>query len=120
MNIDSIKDGIVIDHITAGNAMRIYNLLGFDKLECSIAIIKNVSRKILTSATNLCEIPDFVSLQNVKTISFLDENAQLRQRLKVTRVNSSSKDKLLTLQHLLLSLSEGKNIERTIIFVNYR
>ncbi len=45
MYIDSIKDGIVIDHITAGNAMRIYNLLGFDKLECSIAIIKNVSSK---------------------------------------------------------------------------
>ena len=41
MHIDSIKEGIVIDHITAGNAMRIYNLLGFDKLECSIAIIKN-------------------------------------------------------------------------------
>ena len=40
MNIDSIKDGVVIDHITAGNAMRIYKLLGFDKLECSVAIIK--------------------------------------------------------------------------------
>ena len=45
MNIDSIKDGVVIDHITAGNAMRIYKLLGFDKLECSVAIIKNVSSK---------------------------------------------------------------------------
>ena len=45
MHIDSIKDGIVIDHITAGKAMKIYNLLGFDKLECSIAIIKNVSSK---------------------------------------------------------------------------
>ncbi len=45
MNIDSIKEGFVIDHITAGNAMRIYNLLGFDKLECSIAIIKNVNSK---------------------------------------------------------------------------
>ena len=95
--------------------------LGFeDEMTKIMRHLKNVSRKILTSATNLCEIPDFVSLQNVKTISFLDENAQLRQRLKVTRVNSSSKDKLLTLQHLLLSLSQGKNIERTIIFVNYR
>ncbi len=47
MNIDSIKNGIVIDHITAGKAMEIYNLLGLDKLECSVAIIKNVaSRKI--------------------------------------------------------------------------
>ena len=43
MNIDSIKNGIVIDHITAGKGMTIYNLLGLDKLDCSIAIIKNVN-----------------------------------------------------------------------------
>ena len=43
MNIDAIKNGIVIDHITAGKAMEIYTLLGLDKLECSVAIIKNVS-----------------------------------------------------------------------------
>ena len=42
MNIDSIKNGIVIDHITAGRGMEIYHLLGLDKLDCSIAIIKNV------------------------------------------------------------------------------
>lgn len=43
MNIDSIKNGIVIDHIKAGKGMEIYNLLGLDKLGCSIAIIKNVT-----------------------------------------------------------------------------
>lgn len=43
MKIDSIKNGIVIDHITAGKAMRIYNLLGLDELDCSVALIKNVS-----------------------------------------------------------------------------
>lgn len=43
MNIDSIKNGIVIDHITAGKGMDIYNLLELDMLDCSIAIIKNVS-----------------------------------------------------------------------------
>lgn len=42
MNIDSIKNGIVIDHITAGRGMELYSLLGLDKLDCSIAIIKNV------------------------------------------------------------------------------
>jgi len=42
MHIDSIKNGIVIDHITAGKGMQIYKLLGLDKLDCSIAIIKNV------------------------------------------------------------------------------
>ncbi len=43
MKIDSIKNGIVIDHITAGKAMQIYNLLGLDSMDCSVALIKNVS-----------------------------------------------------------------------------
>lgn len=42
MNIDSIKNGIVIDHITAGNGMKLYQLLNLDELDCSVAIIKNV------------------------------------------------------------------------------
>ncbi len=42
MNIDSIHNGIVIDHITAGKGMKLYELLGLDKLDCSVAIIKNV------------------------------------------------------------------------------
>ena len=41
MNIDSIVNGIVIDHITAGRAMRLYELLGLDDADCSVAIIKN-------------------------------------------------------------------------------
>lgn len=41
MNIDSIKNGIVIDHITAGRGMEIYRLLNLDALDCSVAIIKN-------------------------------------------------------------------------------
>ena len=47
MNIDSIKNGIVIDHITAGRGMEIYRLLRLDGLDCPVAIIKNVpSRKM--------------------------------------------------------------------------
>ncbi len=42
MNIDSIINGIVLDHITAGKSMEIYRLLGLDSLDCSVAIIKNV------------------------------------------------------------------------------
>ena len=43
MNIDSITNGIVIDHITAGNGMKLYEQLGLGELDCSVAIIKNVS-----------------------------------------------------------------------------
>lgn len=46
MRIDSIKNGIVLDHITAGKSMEIYNALGLSKMDCTVAIIKNVvSRK---------------------------------------------------------------------------
>ena len=41
MNIDSIRSGYVLDHIKAGASMEIYRLLGLDKLDCSVAIIKN-------------------------------------------------------------------------------
>ena len=45
MNIDSIKNGIVIDHITAGRSMKIYRLLGLESLYCSVALIKNVTSR---------------------------------------------------------------------------
>ena len=45
MRIDSIKNGIVLDHIKAGKSMEIYEVLGLSKLDCSVAIIKNVPSK---------------------------------------------------------------------------
>lgn len=47
MHIDSIKNGIVLDHIKAGRAMELYRVLELDKLECSVAVLMNVpSRKM--------------------------------------------------------------------------
>lgn len=43
MNIDSIRTGIVIDHITPGKGMELYNLLQLDKLDCSVALLMNAS-----------------------------------------------------------------------------
>ena len=47
MIIDSIQNGIVIDHISAGNAMELYNILGLGNLDCTVAILKNVTSKKL-------------------------------------------------------------------------
>ena len=41
MIIGQIKDGIVLDHISAGLGMTLYNFLGLDKLDCQVALIKN-------------------------------------------------------------------------------
>ena len=45
MNIDAINNGFVLDHIKAGKSMKIYNYLELDKLDCVVAIIKNVNSK---------------------------------------------------------------------------
>ena len=42
MNVDSIRDGIVIDHISAGNGMKLYRLLGLEGLDVPVAMITNV------------------------------------------------------------------------------
>ena len=43
MNLDGVSTGIVLDHIQAGQGWEIYNLLGLDKLDCTVAIIQRVS-----------------------------------------------------------------------------
>lgn len=45
MTVDEIKNGVVIDHIKAGQAMEIYRFLELDKLDCPIAIIKNAASR---------------------------------------------------------------------------
>ena len=41
MNIDSIQNGVVLDHIQAGKGMDVYKYLRLDQLDCQVAIIKN-------------------------------------------------------------------------------
>ncbi len=41
MIIGQLTEGIVLDHITAGKGMQIYNILGLSELECTVAMIKN-------------------------------------------------------------------------------
>ena len=45
MTVDSIQNGVVIDHITAGSGMKLYDLLGLDGTELTVAIMRNVSSR---------------------------------------------------------------------------
>ncbi len=45
VSINSIKQGIVIDHIKAGHGIKIYNYLGLDKVDFTVALIKNAQSK---------------------------------------------------------------------------
>ena len=72
MNIDSINNGVVIDHITAGKGMKLYDLLGLDALDCSVAIIKNVtSRK--KGKKDIIKIDADIPV-NLDVIGYVDPN----------------------------------------------
>ena len=70
MNVDSIKNGIVIDHITAGLGMRVYNLLGLDSLDCTVAIIKNVQSKKM-GKKDIIKVDADISL-NMDILGYVD------------------------------------------------
>ncbi len=73
MNIDSITNGIVVDHITAGRGMRLYELLGLDNLDCSVAIIKNVNSK-KQGKKDIIKIDADIAV-DFDVIGFVDPNA---------------------------------------------
>lgn len=74
MKIDSIVNGIVIDHIAAGRGMQLYKLLGLDKLEgCSVAIIMNVlSQKM--GRKDIIKVDASIDL-DLDAIGYVDPNA---------------------------------------------
>ena len=73
MNIDSIQNGVVIDHITAGQGMRLYELLDLASLDASIALIKNVASKKM-GKKDIIKI-DADILLNFDVIGFVDPDA---------------------------------------------
>ena len=87
MKIDSIKNGYVLDHIKAGNSMRIYNYLNLEQLECSVAILKNVKsskmgRKDIMKIDSLIDL-DFDVLGYIDpgiTINIIENDAIVAKR----------------------------------------
>lgn len=72
LSIDSVERGVVIDHIKAGKAMSIYNYLRLDKLDCAVAIIKNVK-------SNRMGKKDIIKIENeietdLEMLGFIDPN----------------------------------------------
>lgn len=119
--------GRLLDHITRGNldVAGVHALvldeydksleLGFhDEMRRIARRMKSLKLIILTSATRLAELPDFLPMQGAETVDFTP-SAQ-RSRLQTVSVESPERDKLQTLIDLLRSLPNG----RAIVFVNHR
>ncbi len=77
MNIDPIQNGVVIDHITPGRAMKLYELLKLDELEASVAIIKNASSK-KTGKKDIIKIDADIEL-NLDVIGYVDPQATVNR-----------------------------------------
>lgn len=75
MNIDSIKNGIVIDHIQAKRGMEIYELLKLKDLDCSVAIITNAKSKKM-GRKDIIKIDKDIEI-NIDMIGFIEPNATI-------------------------------------------
>lgn len=96
--------------------------LGFEEeMEKIVKRMKNLSRIILTSATDAPSLPEFLPIKEPVVLNFLEGNEKLRKRMRIHLVNSNEKDKLSSLLTLLRNITDGSaDPERTIIFVNHR
>ncbi|MBQ4416879.1 MAG: aspartate carbamoyltransferase regulatory subunit [Butyrivibrio sp.] len=73
MNIDSIHNGIVLDHIKAGKSMSIYDHLDLDKLDCTVAIIKN-ARSGKLGKKDILKVECDIDTLNLDILAFIDHN----------------------------------------------
>lgn len=70
LNVDSLNKGVVIDHIHAGKAMEIYRYLNLDRLDCSVAIIKN-ARSHKMGRKDIIKIDENIDI-NLDVLGFID------------------------------------------------
>lgn len=72
MNIDGIRNGLVIDHIEAGKGMELYNALHLGDLECSVALIKNVTSKKM-GRKDIIKVDEVIDV-DLDVLGFIDPN----------------------------------------------
>ena len=73
LNIDSLQNGIVIDHIKAGTSMMIYDLLDLGELDCCVAIIKN-ARSEKFGKKDIIKIECPIDEIDLDALGFIDHN----------------------------------------------
>ena len=74
LNISGIHEGFVLDHIQAGMSLQIYHDLKLDKLDCSVAIIKNAkSNKMGKKDIIKVECP--IEALDLDILGFIDHKA---------------------------------------------
>lgn len=103
LNIGGLNEGVVIDHIKAGGAMEIYNYLGLEKLDCSVAIIKN-ARSNKMGKKDIIKIEGPLKV-NLDILGVLDENITIN----IIKNNEISEKKILELPEMVTGIIRCKN-----------
>ncbi len=70
MIIGKIEDGIVLDHIQAGQGMRLYDILNLDKLDCEVALIQNAPSEKM-GRKDILKIDKLIDL-DIDAVGFVD------------------------------------------------
>ncbi len=73
LNVSSISEGFVLDHIEAGKSMELYKYLDLDKLDCCVAIIKN-ARSEKMGKKDIMKIECPIDIIDLDIIGFIDHN----------------------------------------------
>ncbi|MEG0050132.1 MAG: aspartate carbamoyltransferase regulatory subunit [Clostridia bacterium] len=103
MNIDSIQNGYVIDHIRAGRSMEIYRYLGLDSLDCSVAIIKNAKSQHM-GKKDIIKIDQEIPL-NLDMLGYIDPDITINVIRDGVRVDK----KHLEMPSRVVNLMKCKN-----------
>ena len=103
MNIDSIKRGIVLDHIRAGRSMEIYKYLHLDELECSVAIIKNVKSNAM-GRKDIIKIDEDITI-DLDVLGYIDPGITVN----IIEDGRIAEKKHLELPHRLVNVIRCKN-----------
>ena len=103
LNIGGLNEGVVIDHIKAGGAMEIYNYLGLEKLDCSVAIIKNAKSNKM-GKKDIIKIEGPITV-NLDILGALDENITIN----VIRDNEIVEKRTLELPEVVTNVIKCKN-----------
>lgn len=73
LNVGKIEEGFVLDHIKAGNSLDIYEHLGLDKLDCTVAIIKN-ARSEKMGKKDILKVECDIDNLDLDILAFIDHN----------------------------------------------
>lgn len=73
LNVGKIEEGFVLDHIAAGQSLVIYHLLQLDKLDCTVAIIKNAKSNKM-GKKDILKVECDINQLNLDVLGFIDHN----------------------------------------------